>query len=160
VGRRAAPSRTDELYLGLTARRWTPFLDYPLRDLMHLMVNSTRLRWPNEPLREGLRRVGWTAYSTFQDSMAGRVIFAVGPKDLESKMGVVAKGISLSVSHAILKPRRVAERHWHLAYDHVYCFLDSYHVGIVEGFVRAHGFTAEIGIRAESPDRATFDVRW
>ena len=160
MGRRAAPSRVDEVYAGLTARRWTPFLDYPLRDMMRLMVNVTRLRWPHEPLREGLRRVGWTSYSTFQDSMAGRIIFAVGPKDMESKMGLVAKGVSLSVSHAILTPRRMADRHWRLDYDHVYCFLDSHHVGIVEGYVRAHGFAAQIGIRAESPDRATFDLRW
>ncbi len=160
MGRRAAPSRQEEIFSGLVRQRWTPFLDYSLRDNMRIMVNVTRLRWPRETVREGLRRVGWTAYPTFAESMAGRVILGVVNKDLEAKFSVVTRGFSLSVSHARVTPRRIGDRHWQLEYVDVYCFLDSYHVGILEGVVRTHGLVPDIRIQLTSPESGTMDLRW
>jgi uncharacterized protein (TIGR02265 family) len=160
LGRRAAPSRVDEVFAGVGARRWMPFLEYPLRDNMRLMFNASRLRWPGEPVRERLRRVGWLSYPTFADSMAGRVILGVTSKDLESKFSILTKSFSLSVSHAKVTPRRVGDRHWQIDYKRVYCFLDSYHVGIIEGFVRVHGHEPTMRVRLTSPESGTFDLRW
>jgi uncharacterized protein (TIGR02265 family) len=160
LGRRAAPTRVDEVFEGVATRRWTPFLDYSLRDNMRLMVNATRLRFPKEPIRERLRRVGWTSYPTFAESMAGRVVLGVTNKDIQAKFSVLTRGFSLSVSHARVVPHRLGDQHWQMEYTNVYCFLDSYHVGIVEGFVRAHGFTPDVRINLRSPEAGTFSVRW
>ncbi len=160
LGRRAAPSRMDQVFEGVTARRWMPFLEYPLRDTMRLIVNAGKLRWPHEPARERLRRVGWTAYPTFAESMAGRVLVGMTSKDLAGKFGAVTKAFSLSVSHARVTPRRIGDRHWHFDYDHVYCFLDSYHVGVLEGLVRAHGHEPGVRIHLTRPEAGTVELRW
>lgn len=160
LGRRAAPTRAEEIFTGVSARRWAPFLDYSLRDEMRLLVNSTRLRWPSEPVRERLRRMGWTAYPTFSESMAGRVILGMVSKDIASKFGLISKAFALSVSHLRISPRRIDDRHWQMDYEQTYCFLDSYHVGIIEGFVRAHGLVPDVKVRMKTEDSGTFDVRW
>jgi uncharacterized protein (TIGR02265 family) len=160
LARRAAPSRADEVFAGVTARRWTAFLDYPLRDQMRLTANAARLRWPNEPVREGLRRIGWTAYPTFAASMAGRVVLGVVGSNLEAKLSVLSRGMEVSVSHAQIRATRLESRHWRVDYAKVFSFLDSYHVGLLEGAARAHGETLAVRIRAASPDAATFDLRW
>jgi uncharacterized protein (TIGR02265 family) len=160
LARRSAPSRTEEVFDGLSRRRWTPFLDYSLRDTMRIHTNVARIRWPREPLREGLRRFGWTAYPTFAESSAGRLLFGVLNRDFEGKFSLMSRGIAISVSHARVTPHRVGERHWRVEYEDVFCFLDCYHVGIIEGVARAHGLTANIMVKLRSPESGTLDVRW
>jgi uncharacterized protein (TIGR02265 family) len=160
LGKRAAPTREAELYVGIERRRWMPFGDYPLRETMKLLANVAPLRYPGLPIREALRRLGWTAFSTFADSLAGKVVLGAVGSDLESVLGVADRGISLSLSHGKVVSRKIEPGYWELFYSDMWCFLDSYHVGVIEGVLRAKGVAAEMKIRLRDPQNGIFRVRF
>src|SRR5262249_11745703 len=62
-------------------QRYLPFLDYPLREYMDLLVACAGIVHPREPLRSGLRRLGRLAYPTFSKTLIGRAIFGVAGRD-------------------------------------------------------------------------------
>lgn len=160
LGRRAAPSREHEIWKGVSQKRWLPFLDYPLREQMRVLANVAPLRFPDVPLREGLRRIGQTTYGTFSESMAGRVLFGAVGRKVESILALGPKAITLSVSHAEVVAEQTEERCYRIAYRSVYCFLDSFHVGVVEGAIVACRETPDVKVALESPVDGVFEVRW
>jgi len=161
MGKRAAPTREEQIFAGVTTRRWVPFLDYSLRENMRLMANVVPIRFPTEPLGEGFRRYGWLAFPTFADSMAGRVMMGQRTRsDIDSILALGPKGIMMTVSHCSVRAERVEDRHWRFEYESTYCFLETYHVGILEGVLRASHVTPNIRVQMKSPSDGVFDVRW
>jgi uncharacterized protein (TIGR02265 family) len=149
------------LFKGLTAERWTPFLQYPLRDFMHLAVNAAGILHPHEPLAEGLRRIGWLAYPSFASTMAGRIVlFAFGEK-LEQVVQATPRIFAVTVPGMEVTILERTERRALLQFHGVYCFADCFMRGVLEGSIWCHGFepnvTVTVGIR---PSDADFDTRW
>jgi uncharacterized protein (TIGR02265 family) len=139
----SAPSR---LFEGLPRERWLPFLKYPLRELMRLVVNAARILHPKQPLSEGMRRVGWFAYPSFAATMAGRVVlFAFGEK-LDDVVRSVPKVYSICVPEAQVTLTAQTERHFRLEFRGVHCFVDTYHRGVLEGAIWCHGFQPSVQV--------------
>jgi uncharacterized protein (TIGR02265 family) len=172
LGRRAAPSRDGEILAGVPRRHWMPFLDYPLREHMRLLANVAPIRYAGLTMREGLRRLGWSAFATFADSMAGKVVLgAVGgdideraegsaSRSLESVLAVADRGISLSISHGKVVSRKIEPGLWELYYSEIWCFLDSYHVGIIEGVFRTKGIAYDLRVKLRDPVNGIVRVRF
>lgn len=139
-----------KLFEGLPRDRWLPFLKYPLRELMHLVVNAARILHPNLPISEGLRRVGWFAYPSFAATMAGRVVlFALG-ETLDDVVRSVPKAYAVCVPEAQVTLTLQKERHFRLEFRGVHCFVDTYHRGVIEGAIWCHGFEPSVQVTAGS----------
>jgi uncharacterized protein (TIGR02265 family) len=136
------------LFEGLPRDRWLPFLKYPLRELMHLVVNAARILHPKLPLSEGLRRVGWFAYPSFVATMAGRVVLFACGETLEDVVRSGPKAYAISVPEAQVTLTLLAERHFEAEFRGVHCFLDTYHRGVIEGAIWCHGFEASVAVTA------------
>lgn len=149
------------LFEGVVGRRWISWSNYPLADFMRLILNASRLAYPKESLGEGLRQLGWKAYPSFAATMAGRVVIYAFGDDVEALMQAVPRAYSVSLSGASARVRRLGLGHWEVELRNAYNFPDCYHLGVIEGAVRARGITPEVRIR-RCPRRCDLDyeLRW
>lgn len=151
----------DALFEGVSARRWVSWGSHPLVDFMRLAVNAAGVVHADLPLGEALRRIGWMAYPSFAATMAGRVVIYAFGDDLDALMMAMPRAYSVSISNASVTSTRIASGHWVVAMRDVYNFVDTYQLGVIEGAVRARGFTPQVRIRkGVRPWDADFDVRW
>ncbi len=74
----------------LERRKYQSFLDYPGEELV--LAQAAALVWPDEPAREGLRRLGRVVYPTLKSSLIGRVVFGAVGADVRLLWPLVSKG--------------------------------------------------------------------
>lgn len=146
--RDAVVARTDGvppgLMKGVTERSWAPFLKYPLRDFMHLAVNAAGILHAEQPLAEGLRRMGWLAYPSFASTMAGRIVLLALGDSLEDVVNATPKAYAITLPSATVDVKKLGERRYRFEFRNAYSFVDTYHRGVLEGAVRAHGYEPKI----------------
>ncbi len=158
--RRAAPSRVESLFEGMQTRRFVTFREYPLREHMKMTMNAVKLIHPRMPSREGMRRLGWLAFTSFSDSMVGRVVFGVLGRDPERILAAGPRAFSLSLRRGRLTSTRLGPRHFRLVFREIYGYLDTYYVGVVEGALRAHSVMPRLKLRLTSLADGEMDVFW
>ena len=147
-----------------TSERYVGFKDYPLRDWMELAVSAARDLWPQKPLREGLRRVGQRAYVTFTASFIGRVLFGVLGNNFESVVRISPRAYELALTLAraeVIEAGAGSSAGSSILWlRNVYNFIDCYHVGVVEGAVRACNRSGRVRLRPVSLSEAYFLLEW
>lgn len=137
---------TDALFAGLARRDWTQFGRYPLRDFMQLAVNAARVMHADVAISEGLRRVGRLAYPSFASTMAGRVVLFAFGDELENMVNAIPKVYALTVPGSHVEVQMVAPAEYRFLYRGVHSFVDTYHLGVLEGAVLEMGFTPRISV--------------
>jgi uncharacterized protein (TIGR02265 family) len=143
---RSCGSAPPKLFQGLPRDRWLPFLKYPLKELMQLVVNAARILHPKQPLSEGLRRVGWFAYPSFAATMAGRVVLFAFGETVDDVIRSLPKAYSICIPEAEAWVREHKDRHLHVELRGVHCFVDTYHRGVLEGALWYHGFQPSVEV--------------
>ena len=134
-------------------------MDYPLIEHARLLVEAARAFTPELSLRLGLRRLGQHGVDAFRRSTVGRVMWS-GATDPLAGFDVIAKAYTITsppTSIEILErgPGRVLMRA-----EHVHSFLDSHHIGVFEGILRACGVVGEVLIRLDSPSGGELLCTW
>ncbi|MGE0790919.1 MAG: DUF2378 family protein [Sandaracinaceae bacterium] len=120
------PSARDA-YLG--------FRSYPLREHCALLIELARGLYPNETLRQGLRRLGRGAAGTMLGSTLGRVTVGAADDAVEvirqmaRTYPLLAQPGHIEVVSA--RPGRVV-----VALHDIHFFQDCHHVGVYEGALR------------------------
>jgi uncharacterized protein (TIGR02265 family) len=137
------------------------FRKYPMRDFMRLSVNAARIAHGGDALSEGLRRVGWLAFQSFSATMAGRVVlFAFGER-LENVIWALPKAYEVSVPGAVIETEELGPRRYRIRMQNLYNFVDTYHLGVLEGAILAMGFQPTIAVTVgERICDATFEGGW
>jgi hypothetical protein len=93
---------------------------------------------PGQP-GEAIRLVGRLAYSGFASTMADRVVlFALG-EAIDDVISAVPKAYSVTIPDAVVKVTRLEPRRLVFERRNVYCFVDTYHRGVIEGALIAFG---------------------
>jgi uncharacterized protein (TIGR02265 family) len=144
---RKTGSAPANLTRGVPAHHWVPFLKYPLVDFMHLAVNAAGILHADQPLAEGLRRVGWLAYPSFAATMAGRIVLRAFGDTLEDVVRAAPKAYRIAVPSATITVKNLGPRRYIFEYRNAYSFVDTYHRGVLEGAIRAHGFDPKVEVR-------------
>jgi uncharacterized protein (TIGR02265 family) len=150
----------DPLFEGMQNQRFVAFRDYPLREHMKLTLNAVKLLYPRVPSREGVRRLGWLAFSSMAESMVGRVVFGVLGRDPDAILSAGPRSVAVSLRRGRLTARRLGRGHWRLSFEHIYGFLDTYYVGVVEGALKAQDVVPRVRIRLHSLVEGEMDVTW
>lgn len=135
------------------------FKDYPMRRQMELLAQWAELAHPGAPLREGLRRIGRTAYTDLTTSLVGKVIFGVLGRDLAAITKLVSKGYAISGSPQRATLLEHAPNHARVRLDDVH-FVDSYQVGVFEGAVLACEAEGTVLYRGISETSCEMFVSW
>jgi uncharacterized protein (TIGR02265 family) len=139
--------------------RYLPFVDYPLAEHARLLVDAAHAFFPNESLRRGLRRLGHQAVDAFQHSTVGRVMWS-GATDPAAALEVMVKGYGLVSPLTSLELVERGPGRTRLRAAHVHWFLDSHHVGVFEGILRACGAAGRVTVRLDSPSDGELLCTW
>jgi len=139
---------------------YVSFRPYPLREHATLLVDAARALWPDEPLRNALRRLGRGASRALVHSIVGRVVLGSvdGPVDM---LRAMAKSYAIHTSPGdveviVLAPRQVVVR-----LREIHHFVDSHHVGVFEGVLRQAAVRdARVRIHAYSRTDADLLCEW
>jgi uncharacterized protein (TIGR02265 family) len=146
---------------GLANTEWTAFRKYPLRDFMQLSVNVARIVHAGEAISEGLRRVGRLAFPSLAATMAGRVVlFAFGER-LENVIMALPKAYAVSVPGTRIETTELGPQRYRITMRSVHNFVDTYHLGVLEGAVLAMGQQPRIDVQVgDRPCDAVFEGGW
>jgi uncharacterized protein (TIGR02265 family) len=138
------------LLTGLSRERWISFRQYELREFMLMLVNAARILHGDVPLAEGLRRLGRLAYPSFASTMAGRVVLFAFGSGLEQMAETLPKAYAIGVPDANIEVTKLATRHYRIRYTNVHCFVDTYHLGVIEGAFIAQRVQPKVVVRPGS----------
>jgi uncharacterized protein (TIGR02265 family) len=141
-------------------RRYLAFSDYPLREHMELTTQVASILYPDVPMREGLRRLGWLVFPGFADSLVGKVIFTIFGHELDRVYELGPRSFPVSMSRGRAETQRVGDGHWRVTFREIFGFLDCYYVGVLEGPIRRTGKKADVRLRADTLSDGVMDVRW
>lgn len=152
--------RCEEAGKPIEGKRYIAFLDYPGEELLELLVEAAARCHPTVPLREGLRRLGHSAYPVLKNTSVGRVVFGLVGDDPVALAKLVTKGYALSNSSGTARALEATNEYAILRLEGMYSFIDAWHVGIIEGAAHSMGRTPELLLKLRSPTSADFFVRW
>jgi uncharacterized protein (TIGR02265 family) len=130
--------------------RYIPFNDYPLREQAQLLAEAARVLSPDRSLRLGLRRLGRGAIYVWQQTTVGRVAWAAAV-DAPHVIEMYAKMYSVVYAGASMTIIDATPGAFILRAERVYSFLDSHHVGVLEGGLRERGIEATVKVRMRTP---------
>ncbi len=140
--------------------RYVPFRDYPLRDYMRLLVAYGGKRYPDVPIREAMRRIGWEAFPALMSSVAGRVLYTFAGRDVRAALRLAPEAYKHSIKPGSVTMRVNTPSQVVLEYRDVWNLAECYQVGVIEGGCRAFGAEARISLRVHSSASIDMLVRW
>jgi uncharacterized protein (TIGR02265 family) len=139
--------------------RYLPFRFYPLRDFARLLVEAAPALYPDEPIRQALRKMGRVAPDNLLASTVGKVV--LGPaQGIHAILATISQTypINLRPSHAELLES--GEHFAVVRLTDVHYFLDCHHVGILEGVLRYAGQRGSVRIRPMGPGAMDYLCTW
>lgn len=140
--------------------RYLPFIDYPTREYMALLVACATRVHPKEPARNGLRRLGRLAYPTLAATLLGRAIFGMAGRDFGTILSLASRAYAASMKPGEASLMDRAAQRGVISLREVWTFPDAYQVGVFEGALIAVGLSGEVKVRVLSPCDVDFEVTW
>ncbi|HEY3819701.1 MAG TPA: DUF2378 family protein [Polyangiaceae bacterium] len=152
-------ARARGIALPTARERYLAFQDVPMREFTTLLVEAAGAFFPQATLRSGLRRLGRSTHGVFAQSVVGRVVLSTA-NDPSGAFAACAKAyaISLPPSHAEL--REDTDRRAVFALANVYNFLDSHHIGVLEGVAHSCGLRVTSRVKLASPFDGEIELTW
>src|SRR6478735_3192787 len=123
--RHGAPLPTDKRYFS--------FKDYPLHELMRLMLDAVDELYPDVSPREGLIALGRLAFPTFTRTTIGKVIFSVAGNSWERALNLVSRAYEVSLKPGRASVAELTETSARIELRELWNFGSSYQVGVFEG---------------------------
>lgn len=136
------------------------FKDYPLREGIRLIAECARRLYPDEPIREAIRRIGWTVFPTLLSTMIGKVVFGALGDNIPAVVRMSPRGYEVSMNRGRCEVVRVTEREAEIRITDLYLFPDCFLVGVFEGTLAHYGKEATVEIRNVSKGSCEYLVRW
>ncbi|HYQ04482.1 MAG TPA: DUF2378 family protein [Polyangiaceae bacterium] len=129
--RRAVRSPTDKRYFA--------FKDYPLSELMRLMVDAIGVLYPELSPREGMIALGRLAFPTLTSTTIGKVIFSVAGSSWVRALNLVTKAYEVSIKPGTATVQDLTESSARVELREIWNFGNSYQVGVFEGAMKGFG---------------------
>jgi uncharacterized protein (TIGR02265 family) len=145
---------------GVQHRRYVSFVDYPYTDLLKLTVEVAKIAHPKLPTGDAIRLIGRRCYFTLLGSQVGRVLLMSLGMDAEKVFLAAPKACRIVLNFGRFSAERVGERHVRFVCEGYPSFLESYHVGAIEGCLEHFGDRGEVRIALKDLGTATFDITW
>jgi uncharacterized protein (TIGR02265 family) len=145
---------------GIPQRRFLPFLNYPYKDFLRLLVASARALYPDMPIGEGLRRLGRAGYVALLESQVGKVLFGVFGRNFEYVVQYGGKGYGVSLNFGKCEVESVAPCHARYHFSGIPGFIETYQVGVIEGGMEVCGVRGDVTVAMKDLANASMDIRW
>ena len=141
-------------------KSYVVFRDYPMKELMELNVDAAKQLFPDQPLREGVRRLGRSVFPTFTQTLLGKVMYGVFGGNPSAVLKLANKSYDMTQNTGRVTTLATSSRSVTLRFSSTYTILSSYHYGILEGTLQALGFAGLIGFHPLSEIDGEFFVAW
>jgi uncharacterized protein (TIGR02265 family) len=152
TGARAGLTHADlSRAAGITDRRYQRFHDYPLADLLRLLVATARHAHPVVPPGEGLRLIGRGAFDVVMGSAVGRALLSVLGRQLEPLLKRGPRVYRQMISRGEMVTEQVDHRTYVFHLRELPLFLETYQIGALEGVLAHCGAEGQILIQLEAP---------
>ncbi len=136
------------------------FKDYPLKEGIRLVAECARRLYPDEPIREAIRRIGWTVFPTLLSTMIGKVVFGALGDNIPAVMGMSPRGFEVSMSRGRSEIIRVSAHDAEVRISDSYLYPDCFFVGVFEGTLAHYGKEAQVEVRNVGKGTCEYHVRW
>jgi uncharacterized protein (TIGR02265 family) len=143
-----------------TNERFTPFRDYSMRMFVELNVACARAISPDKPLPEALCIVGRHLFPKFTSSLLGRVMYGVFRGDVTSILRMAQKSFEQTQNMGRVKTTVIDSHTVRLHFSNTYTFIDTYHVGIMQGTLQACGVEGEVLVNMASLTEGDLLIGW
>jgi uncharacterized protein (TIGR02265 family) len=151
--RRGAPRPADKRYLS--------FKDYPLHDLMRLMVDAVEALYPDISPRDGMIELGRQALPTLVGTTVGKVLFSIAGRSWLGALDLVPKAYELSLRPGTVSVEDLTETSARVALRGIWSFGDSYQVGVFEGAMEHFGVRGTVqATRVARRCDVDLTIRW
>jgi uncharacterized protein (TIGR02265 family) len=134
--RRGAPCPTDKRYFA--------FKDYPLQELMRLMVDAVGVLYPEISPRDGMIALGKQAFPTLASTTIGKVIFSVAGNNWIRALNLVTKAYDVSIKPGTASVQDLTESSARVELREIWNFGNSYQVGVFEGAMAQFGVRGSV----------------
>jgi uncharacterized protein (TIGR02265 family) len=144
----------------LTDVKFAPFRDYPLRDILELKLAAARVLRPGAPIREGLCVVGQALFPKFVSTLLGRVMYGVFGGNVSSILRMANKSYEQTQNTGRVETVVVSPTSVRMHFANCWTFLDSYHVGVVQGTLAACKVDGVVHVKMVSDVEGDLLVEW
>lgn len=136
------------------------FKDYPQTEGLRLVAECGRRLYPDEPLREAIRRLGWSVFPTLLSTVVGKVVFGSLGDNVPAVMRMVPRGFEVSLQGGRCEVVRVTEHEAELSVEECHLFPDCFVVGMFEGTLAHYGKDSQVEVRNVRRGHCEYFVRW
>jgi uncharacterized protein (TIGR02265 family) len=152
-------SQRRQVPLPFARARYLPFGFYPIREFVPLLVLAAQRFYPQQTLREGLRRIGASGPAAFLSSTLGRVTLG-SSQGAHATVSAIAKTYSINIRPSRCEVVQSLPHSMRVSFDAVPYFLDSHHVGVLEGTLLYAGVEGSVRICSRSETAADLWLEW
>lgn len=136
------------------------FKDYPQSEAIRLIAEVARRIYPDEPVREAIRRLGWIVFPTLLSTMVGKVVFGALGDNIQAVIRMAPRGFEVSMHDGEVELINVSEHESEVRIKNCFLFPDCFLVGVIEGTFAHYGKDAQVTIRNPTPSSCEFLSRW
>jgi uncharacterized protein (TIGR02265 family) len=155
----ATAARRANVTLASALPRYLSFRFYPLRDFARLLVEAAPALYPDEPMRQALRKMGRAAPYNLLSSTVGKVVF--GPAEgVHAILGTISQTYPINLRPSAAEVTEHGERFAVVRLSDVHYFLDCHHVGILEGTLQYAGVRGSVRVRPMGPGAMEYLCTW
>jgi uncharacterized protein (TIGR02265 family) len=151
-----APPEVAQRY---ASRRYVAFKSYPMREYVEILGHVCEAS-PHIAAAECVRRLGWTVYPNYANTITGTAIFAVAGKSFARVVELASTAYRITLPPASVNVVSMDKRHALVQLREVWNLPEFHHVGIWEGAMRVCDTDGSIKVDAVAPGRVDFDVHW
>ena len=126
---------------------YAPFLTYPVKDLIHVLVAACEIVYPGISLRKGLRMLGHKVFGNIAATKAGGMLLKMAGGNLSLAVGLTGRFYQLLSSGGTASVLKIDDHRAIISLRNTWIFPDAYHVGIFEGAIREFGKHGVVMVR-------------
>ena len=160
----AAEARRRGLTLANAGDKYLAFLDYPLIEHNRLLVEAATAFWPDGTVRQGLRKLGRAAVTSFMDTTFGKAVLGgiTQPDTVARALGALVRAYTTTLSKPTphVEVIETGESSALLKFRDAWVFLDSQQVGIIEGVCRVCGVRGDVRLAMDGMAAGEFLCTW
>jgi uncharacterized protein (TIGR02265 family) len=127
-----------------TDKRYLSFRDYPLSELMRLMIDAVGVLYPDISPREGMVALGRLAFPTLVSTTVGKVIFSIAGSSWVRALNLVTKAYEVSIKPGTASVEDLTDTSARVELREIWNFGNSYQVGVFEGAMEHFGVRGSV----------------
>lgn len=136
------------------------FRGYPLEEWLRFLPEAAEAVYPHLPVRAALRALGQSGFDALEGSTTGRVLFSLAGRAPSTAVSLIGKAFELIKSHGSVRVTQRSDDRAVVSYREIWDYIDSWHVGTLEGGLKAFGVSGSVRVRMVSIDRGDLEIRW